>query len=295
MRVLMLRAALRIISWWSLSAIHRLGALLGNCLWWFPNRLRTVTEINLALCYPERTAEWRRDLGRASMIESGKLFCELAPLWRWPLDRIDQLVVDCTGWEHVEQALQEKRGLMVMLPHTGCWELWGLYFSRRIPMTFMYRPSREAELDPFLHEIRQRAGATLVPTNTRGVRALYKALREGQAIGLLPDQEPRFGAGVFAPFFGMQAYTMVLLSRLAHNTSAAVVISCMERLPRGRGYHLHLRLPDEAIYDADPLISATAANRSVENMVAINPAQYMWSYKRFRRKPEGRKRRYRRL
>ena len=259
MRVLMLRAALRIMSWWSLPTLHKLGALLGNCLWWFPNRLRTVTEINLALCYPERTAEWRRELGRASLIESGKLFCELAPLWCWPLDRIDELVVDCTGWEHVEQALQDKRGLMLLSPHTGCWELVGLYLSRRLPITYMYRPPREAELNPFLFEIRKRAGANLVPTSTRGVRALYKALQTGQAIGLLPDQEPRSGAGVFAPFFGMQAYTMVLLSRLAHNTSAAVVICCMERLPDGRGYHLHLQPLDPAIYDADPLISASAA------------------------------------
>ncbi|MDH3453235.1 MAG: lipid A biosynthesis acyltransferase [Gammaproteobacteria bacterium] len=295
MRILMLRAALRIVSWWSLPAIHRLGGMLGKSLWVFPNRLRTITEINLALCYPNKSADWRRDLGRASLIESGKLFCELAPLWRWPLRRVDELVVACSGWDYIEQAQRDKRGLLVLLPHTGCWELWGLYVSQRIPITFMYRPSREAKLDPLLREIRARAGARLVPTSTHGVRALYKALRAGEAIGLLPDQEPRYGAGVFAPFFGMHAYTMVLLSRLAHKTSAAVVISCMERLPEGRGYHLHLQPLEPAIYDADPLVSASAANRGVEQIIAINPAQYMWNYKRFRRKPEGRKRRYRRL
>jgi KDO2-lipid IV(A) lauroyltransferase len=184
---------------------------------------------------------------------------------------------------------------MVLLPHTGCWELWGLYVSQRMPITFMYRPSRDPTADPLLREIRARAGANVVPTNKRGVRAMYKALSEGQAIGLLPDQEPRYGAGVFAPFFGMQAYTMVLLSRLAQKTSAAVVISCMERLPDGRGFRLHLQPLDAAIYAEDPVVSATAANRGVEEIIALNPAQYIWSYKRFRRKPEGRKRRYRRL
>ncbi|MDH3712969.1 MAG: lipid A biosynthesis acyltransferase [Gammaproteobacteria bacterium] len=294
MRILLMRTVLRILAWWSLRALHVLGSVLGKALWLFPNRLRTVTEINLALCYPDKSAEWRREMGRASLIETGKLFCELGPLWRWPLERLDGLVVECSGWEYVEQALQEKRGLMVLLPHAGCWELWGLYVSQRMPITFMYRPSREPAVDPLLHEMRSRAGAKMVPTNRQGVRAMYKALSAGQAIGLLPDQEPRYGAGIFAPFFGMQAYTMVLPSRLAHKTSAAVVISCMERLPDGRGYHLHLLPLDATIYDEDPVVSASAANRGVEEIIALNPAQYIWSYKRFRRKPEGQTRGYRR-
>ena len=112
---------------------------------------------------------------------------------------------------------------------------------------------------------------------------------------MLPDQEPRYGAGIFAPFFGMQAYTMVLLSRLAHKTSATVLTSGLERLPEGRGYRAHVQPLEPAVYDEDPVVSASAANRGVEQIVAINPAQYAWSYKRFRRKPEGAKRRYRRL
>jgi len=283
------------MSWWSLPALHRFGSVLGKCLWLFPNRLRTVTEINLALCYPDKSAHWRRELARASLIETGKSLCEMAAIRHWPLQRLDKLVVAFSGWEHVEQALQDKRGLMMLVPHFGCWELWGQYFTKRMPTTFMYRPSRDPALDPLLIEIRKRAGANLVPTDTRGVRALYKALNSGQMIGMLPDQEPRYGAGVFAPFFGMQAYTMALLSRLAHKTSATVLSSCMERLADGQGYHLHVHPLEPGIHDENPVVSASVANSGVERLVAINPAQYTWSYKRFRRKPEGPKRRYRRL
>ena len=294
MRVFLVRTLLRLLARASLPALHATGRLIGTCLWLIPNRLRTVTEINLALCYPDKDAAWRNALGRTSLIETGKSICELAALWRWPVARIDSLVVECQGWEHIEQARQQQRGLILLTPHCGCWELLGVYVPQRMPMTAMYRPPRDPGFEPLLREIRERAGARLVPTTTHGIRALYKALGAGESIILLPDQEPRKGAGVFAPFFGTQAYTMVLSSRLARKTEAAIVILCMERLPRGRGYRLHVRPLDTAIRDADPVIAATAANHSVEQTIDINPAQYMWNYKRFRRKPQGQDRRYNR-
>jgi len=294
MRVALLRATLWVLARFPLPVMHTLGALLGRLWWLVPNRLRTVTEINLALCYPQRPAAWRRALARASLRETGKSLCELAALLNWPVERVDALVVQCSGWEHAEQAMQAGHGLIALSPHSGCWELAGLYISRRLPLTLMYQPPRSAALEPLITPMRRRAGATPVPTSVQGVRALYRAVADGGCIGILPDQEPRRGAGVFAPFLGVQAYTMVLVSRLAQRTAAPAITCYMERLPHGAGFHLHVLPVEQALYADDPLESAAAVNRAVERVVQLKPAQYMWNYKRFRRQSEGQRRSYRR-
>ena len=126
-----------------------------------------------------------------------------------------------------------------------------------------------------------------MPANTRGIRILYKALAQGQPVAMLPDQEPQAGTGLFAPFFGVQAYSMVFLARLATKSGAPIVYAWCERLPWGRGYHLHFRAAPEATR-ADKIEDAvTATNLGVENCVRECPAQYQWSYRRFRTRPEG--------
>ncbi len=292
MKVRLLRSTLRVLSRFDLPFIHRLGAGLGRALWLVPNRLRTVTEVNLALCYPRQPAAERRALARGSLIETGKSLTELAALWHWAPERLDALVREVEGWEHVERALAAGRGMLVVTPHIGCWELVGLYFSRRMDLTVMYRPPREAALGPLMVAARERAGARAAATDARGVRALYRALAAGNVIGMLPDQEPRHGAGVFAPFLGMEAYTMALLGRLARKSRAPAVNVLMERLPAGRGFRLLVEPYPEGLYSADERESALAINQAVERLIRIAPAQYMWNYKRLRRVPDGGKRRY---
>jgi KDO2-lipid IV(A) lauroyltransferase len=152
-------------------------------------------------------------------------------------------------------------------------------------MTILFRSPRMGALEPLLRQVRERFGAKLVATTAGGIRALFRALAAGEAVGMLPDQEPRKGTGVFAPFFGVPAYTMVLLSRLARTRRSPVIFAFMERLPAGKGYRLHYFPAPDDIYDPDPAVSATAMNRTVQACIAMNPAQYLWSYKRFRLRP----------
>ncbi len=138
-----------------------------------------------------------------------------------------------------------------------------------------------------MRQARERLGGKIVPTDARGVKALFQALAKGEAAGMLPDQEPRRGSGIFAPFFGKPTYTMVLLSRLAKKTKAVPVFAFMERLPNGKGFHLHWLPVADEIYSNDMEVSATALNQAVEKCININPSQYMWTYKRFRQRPDG--------
>jgi KDO2-lipid IV(A) lauroyltransferase len=154
-------------------------------------------------------------------------------------------------------------------------------------MTSLYRPPRQAYLGKLIRQGRERAGASLVPTDAGGVRALYKALGRGELIAILPDQDPDRAAGVFAPFFGVQANTMTLLSRLASKSDATVLMAYAERLANGEGYHLHFENTEDALADTDTLLATTQLNHAVEQCALQHPAQYQWAYKRFKTRPEG--------
>lgn len=283
----LLGALLRLCAWMPLPLAHGLGVLLGWLLYAMPTRSRHITQINLALCLPEQDRRSRGRLTRRSLAETGKALTESGAVWLWPGERACALVHDVTGEALVREALSAGRGVILAFPHLGCWELVALYCSSRRPMTTLYRPPRVAALDALLRRGRERMGARLVPTDARGVRALYEALRQGQLIGILPDQEPAPGNGVFAPFFGVPAWTQVLLPRLARRTGAAVVYAYAERLPRGQGFRVHFLPAPSGLSAATPEQGAAVMNQGTETCIRRLPEQYQWSYRRFRTHPTG--------
>jgi KDO2-lipid IV(A) lauroyltransferase len=187
----------------------------------------------------------------------------------------------CHGWEHVEAAHRRGKGLIFLTPHMGCFEITSLYYAARHPITVLYRPPRLRWLQPLMEAGRKRGLVTLAPTDLGGVRALFKALRRGEAIGVLPDQVPSQGEGVWVDFLGRPAYTMTLVSRLARSTEAAIVFAYAERLPRGAGYELWLEPLSEDLPE-DPAAAAEVINRAVEGLIRKKPEQYLWSYNRYK-------------
>ena len=266
---------------------HGLGAIVGLLLWLRPNRSKHIAQMNIDLCFPQWTPQARRRLLRQSLMETGKAALEAGVLWLWPASRALGLVREVRGQELLAQAVAQDKGVILAGPHLGAWEMAGLHPASLYPMTSLYRPPKLTELDSLIRESRQRGGATLVPTDASGVRALMKALQRGELIGILPDQDPERESGVFAPFFGMQTHTMVLLSRLARKSGAPVLFTFAERLPWGRGYVLHYKPAPAGIADADPVQAASALNQGVEQCVLAAPAQYQWTYKRFKSRPPG--------
>lgn len=287
MRALLIRRLLRACAALPLPLAHALGRFIGWGLLLIPNDLRRVSATNIPLCFPELGAARQRRLLRASLIESGKTMAEAGALWLWPAPRLAALVKGAAGEEHLRAALAAGTGAILAVPHLGAWEMMGLYSSLHYPITSLYRPPRLAEMGELIRHGRERLGAKLVPVDAGGVRALYQALGRGELVGMLPDQEPGAGNGVFAPWFGIQANTMVLLSRLAIKTGAPVIFGYAERLPRGRGYHLHF-VPAPPDINRAPLERSVASmNSMVETLVRQRPEQYQWGYKRFRTRPAG--------
>jgi len=278
---------LRLTSLLPLPLTHAIGVWVGGLLWWIPNDLRRIASRNLVLTFPEMPVADRERLLRRNLWETGKLLLELGPLWLWRGERVLALVQGAVaGEEALTDTVRRRRGAILLTPHLGAWEMAGLYYSSRYPLTILYRPSRLG-LDELSVRGRGRLGGQVVATDARGVRALLTSLRHGEILGILPDQDPGDEGGVFAPFFGIAAGTMTLVSRLALKTGAPVFLTWAERLPRGRGFALHLRALPEVTAAGSLEESAAALNRGVEAAVRSLPAQYLWAYKRFKTRPPG--------
>jgi KDO2-lipid IV(A) lauroyltransferase len=268
-----------------LPVLHALGVALGWLIYWTPGRHAGRMRSNLlqsGLCAPGRDC---RRLLRQAISESGKSIVELLPVWLRPYESVLKLVKGTSGWEHIDAARVAGKGIILIGPHIGCFEILNLHYAARHPVTVMYKPPRKAVLAKLMLDGRQRGRATLVPTDLSGVRAQLAALKRHEAIGLLPDQVASSGDGVWAPFFGRPAYTPTLVASLQHKTGAAAFFIAAERLSWGRGFHLHA-LPVDDPLPADKTAAAVRINQGVEDVVRRFPAQYMWSYNRYKR-PAG--------
>jgi KDO2-lipid IV(A) lauroyltransferase len=288
MNAWLLKLLFRLFALLPLPAAHAVGAALGGLFVLIPNKRRRTAQINLALCFPECDERTRRRLLYRNLIEFGKMFTEIGVLWTRGERGMRRLVRQISGEAELRERMAQGRGLILAMPHLGAWEMVNLYASLHYPLTTLYRTPPLTGTGQIMRAARERFGARLMSADGGGVRALYKALDNGGMVAILPDQVPGGDAGaVFAPFFGIPASTMVLLSRLAAKTGAPVMLAYAERLPWGRGYHLHF-LPAPADINSENVdTSATRLNAMVEQCVRALPTQYQWVYKRFRVRPPG--------
>ena len=221
---------------------------------------------------------------RAAVAHAGRMVAELPRLWLGA-----PLPCGMSGETCVEQAYAAGRGIVFLTPHQGCFELSAQMAARqwsaaRGPITVLYRPARQPWLATVMETARNRPGMLAVPTTLSGVRQMIKALRRGEAVGLLPDQVPPDGQGVWSPFFGRDAYTMTLAARLSES-GARVLLMWGERLPDGAGYHFHLLEPSQPI-SGTTVERAQKINHEMEQLIMRCPEQYLWGYNRYKR-PRG--------
>jgi Kdo2-lipid IVA lauroyltransferase/acyltransferase len=268
----------RLLSRLPLPLLHAFGWLLGWLSFALSGRYRRRMFAHAAL------AGLPRSVALASVAEAGKMVTELPRLWLG-----GPVHLEWDGEALVEEAISEGNGVLFLTPHLGCFEvtaqLLAQGFGERMPITVLYRPARQPWLRDLMEQARARPGLFTAPTTLAGVKQLIKALRQRQAVGLLPDQVPPDGQGVWAPFFGRDAYTMTLSARLALTAGARVLLIWGERLPWGRGYRVHLRpfRPEAGgQLSGDPCEAAQQINQAMESLVLECPAQYLWSYDRYK-------------
>jgi KDO2-lipid IV(A) lauroyltransferase len=278
---------LRWLSRRPLSHLHAIGAFLGWVVYALSPSYRR------RLCANAQRAGITPAQRRQSVAEAGKMVMEGLRLWLRPPE---QPIADPVRWEGeqlIDEALALGRGLVFLTPHMGSFEITAQAYAQRYgahkPITVMYRPARYRMLRELEEMARARPALATTPATIGGVRQMMRALKRGEAVGLLPDQVPPEGMGVWAGFFGAPAYTMTLAARLAQQSGAPVVLAWCERLPAGQGFHLRLSRLAEPLplqgEDAQALQRAQAEviNRAMESLIQQCPQQYLWGYNRYKR------------
>jgi KDO2-lipid IV(A) lauroyltransferase len=267
---------MRLIARLPLAWLHGAGVGLGWLVYFASPVYASRMRENLTRSGIYADADARDRALRLCIAETGKGALETIKIWFGDVDQVLGMVELCDTWHVVEEARSGGRGVILLTPHLGCFEVTALYVAQRIPLTSLYRPPRQRWLEPLMLAGRNRGQASVSPANLRGVRTLYKALQRGEAVGVLPDQAPQSGEGAWADFFGRPAYTMTLVRRLQKQTGAAVVFLFAERLARGKGYRLHFeRFRAEELDERE-------MNRGVERLIRRCPTQYLWSYNRYK-------------
>lgn len=274
----MLLVLFRFLACMPLSLLQGFGRLAGRVVYAIPGKFRRRLQSNARQAgYPAAA------FARQSAAEAGAMIMELPKVWLRNEQSLRKVVSDDN--HIVDQALADGRGILYLTPHLGCFEITARYLVRHGPITVMFRPPRKDYLAPLIERARNTSGLKAVPATMQGVREFVRALKRGEAVGMLPDQAPGSGDGVWAPFFDRPAYSMTLPAKLAIQTGVAVILTAGERLPHGRGWRVHyLRLPEPLPTDAQA--QATVINHAMETLIRRFPAQYLWSYNRYKT-PKG--------
>ena len=268
----------RLLSGLPLRWLHGLGALLGYFTFTLSKQYAARTQENLRLAHLATDEKRYAILLKQTIAEAGKSIAELPWIWGRPLEQVCATVQSCLGWDHVETANARGKGIIFLTPHWGCFEITSLYIGQHLPLTNLYSSPKQGWLDAVMRNGRERGLARLATADISGVRLLFKALKRGEAIGLLPDQVPSQGEGEWVDFFSRPAYTMTLSGRLAESSGAAVLLVYAERLPHGKGYKLSF---DPLALDFSKSVPLQI-NAALERVIAISPAQYLWSYNRYK-------------
>lgn len=269
----MLRLILKPLTLLPLPALHCLGSVLGHLLFYIAKKakMHAIENMTQSGLFPSKiTADVRQ-----TFIATGKGVLETLYLWNSSSQTVRKLMQRVNGWEVVEEGVKAKNGIIFIVPHMGCFEISSLYYALHQPITVMYRPPKQKWLRPLVNMGRKRDNITLAEANASGVRKLFKTLKNGGSVGILPDQKPAAGEGQWADFFGKPAYTMTLASKLAEKTGATIVMAFTERLANGEGYVLHFN-------KVGSINTPTLLNQAIEEQIKQAPIQYYWSYHRYK-------------
>jgi len=284
--------ALRLFAKLPWGAVQRVGAAIGWIMWKVPNSSRNVVRINLAKCFPDmHSAERERLVGR-TLMDIGKSFTESACAWIWPAQRSIDLVREVEGLEVLHEALASGKGVVGITSHLGNWEVLNHFYCSQCKPIIFYRPPKLKAVDDLLREQRVQLGNRVAASTKEGILSIIKEVRKGGQVGIPADPEPAESAGVFVPFFATKALTSKFVPNMLAGGKAVGVFLHALRLPDGSGFKVILEAAPDAMYSTDVETSAAAMSKVVERYVRAYPSQYMWSMKRFKKRPPGETRWY---
>ena len=273
-------------------AVQAVGSAIGWLMWKLPNGSRQVVRVNLGKCFPDMPAQEREALVGQTLKDIGKTLTESACAWIWPAQKSLGLIRQVEGMDVLQQALQSGKGVVLISSHLGNWEMLLQYVCSLCQPSILYRPPKLKAVDELLVRQRTQLGNELAPSTREGIVSLVKRVRSGGIAGIAADPEPSRTSGVFVPFFGVPTLTSKFVPSLVHGHKAVAVFMHALRLDDGSGYRVIIEAAPEALYGDDVELAVTALNQGIEKQVRQAPSQYMWSMKRFKKRPDGEKKWY---
>ncbi|NNH02256.1 lysophospholipid acyltransferase family protein [Acinetobacter sp. ANC 5414] len=280
----------KVVSLLPLCVLQLIASWIAILLNSYNSSMKRVSSINLKLAYPELNIEQHQALLKTTLKSQCLTYIESIKIWGMPQKYNVGLIKNTFGEQHLTEALNNKKGVIVVIAHFGCWELLNAWLNLYTAPMIMYKPNKHKSVDRFILEARQRLNATLVPTDENGVRAIFKHLKQGGLTVILPDHLPKASGGIYSEFFGQKTLSTTLVSKLASKTQCNVIgLSCIRDQKSEFNVHC-LRLSDN-ILSKDLQNSVDCLNQNLEEMINVSPEQYIWSYKRFR-KVDGNKNLY---
>lgn len=275
----------RVLASSHLSSARRIGKWLTPLFMVTNNDLKKISTKNIELVYPTLDSTQKEKLLRDTLESTLIGAFEMPVIWGSNQAKFDKLSIEVIDEHLFIDAVQQKKGVIAICPHVGNWEVFGRLLTRYGSVTSLYQPPKLSVMEQLVKQGRQLSGATLVPTDQRGIAALLRALKKGEITGILPDQVPDKGSGEFAKFFERDAYTMKLVHKLVQKTACKVVLGYARR--SNEGFEVIYKEAPEDIYSADSQTSLRALNQMVEWSIEDNVAQYQWGYKRYKVQPDG--------
>jgi KDO2-lipid IV(A) lauroyltransferase len=276
----------RAISVLPLPIVAGVGAVLGELLFIVIPSRRRITMRNISACFPalSRFQVWR--LARRNYRAMSQAIFDTAISW-WSSDKRLRRLTRYTNREVYDEALQGDRPIILLMGHFIVMEVGGLALSMERPLIDIYKaPSNPVAHLLAVHGLNRSGFATLVEKH-EGLKPVIRAMKKGEPLCYLPDQDQGTANSVFVPFFDIPAATLNLLGKLAKTTNAIVIPCFARQLSWGRGYEVIFK---DALRDypvGDEVRDAARMNKVIENAVREMPEQYFWVHKRFKTRPPG--------
>lgn len=283
----------KVVSLLPLCLLQWIASCIALLLNSYNSSMKQITQINLQLAYPHLTAQQLQALTKSSLKSQCMTYIESIKCWGMSPEYNLGLLKNIYGEHYFTEALTNKKGVIVVIAHFGCWELLNAWLNQYSSPLIMYKPHKNKAIDRFILEARQRVNATLVPTDENGVRAIFKHLKQGGLTVILPDHLPKESGGIYSHFFDQNTLSTTLVSKLASKTQCNIIgLSCIRN--HTSGFNVHCRPLSSDILSRDLQTSVNSLNKELEKMINLAPEQYLWGYKRFR-KVEGQENIYQKI
>ena len=271
--------------------VRKLGRALGYLEWRLNNSFTKISRANLKLCQSGLNIKEKNleALVKASVQSDLQILTESAYIWHHSWDKLKKTIYYVDGLQLFKDKLKCKRGLLVLVPHISTWEILNGFVSQITPSHALYRPSKYPPLDAFMKAAREKNNITLHPITYSGIKNIMKCLMQGETAFILPDQEPKNDAGIFANKFNIQTLTATLPLRLIQKTQCNVLCMFVQRNENKNCYIIHIKEVDNNMFNTDLFTAVQAMNNTIEKAIKTDPSQYIWGYKRFKYSPSGKR------